>query len=221
MTAPAYRSSSRAPYVIAAVVVVSLMVSAISVGCSSGSSGTSPALTSTVAQGWAPSATVKDPSIPGIGATRDDWNASHVPNPGFNNGAVYGYDPSLPDYLSANHSVYWGVSDNSDGGMIPPTGNRIQAYMLNIHPVDRDEALARVRQELPSDATVGSDLTQDKCYLVAFESPTLKAATQDKGAVVELLEVQEGGTYAPSPQRFNQVHISLSYDGSILPGLDC
>jgi hypothetical protein len=159
-----------------AVAVGCVLVSVVSAGCSSDPSGTSPTGTSTVAPPPATRA-VKDPSIPGIGATRDDWDASHVQNPAFNNGAVYGYDPSLPSYLSSNSAVYIVVIADSDmGTTIPTTGNRIQVCILNMQPVDRDEALARVRQELPSDATVAWDLTLDKCYRVAFNSATLEAA---------------------------------------------
>jgi hypothetical protein len=44
--------------------------------------------------------------------TRADWDASHTPNAAFNNGMVYGYDPSLPSYLSSNGAVYIAVIDH-------------------------------------------------------------------------------------------------------------
>jgi hypothetical protein len=93
--------------------------------------------------------------------------------------------------LSSTGAVYIGVSGDE----------RIQAYALNMHAVDRDEALARARQELPSDATVAWDLELDRCYRVAFNSPTLEAI--HRMAVVQLQELQEGGTLAPNPHRFN------------------
>jgi hypothetical protein len=203
------------------VAVGCVLVSVVSAGCSPGSSGNAPAGTSIVMPPPTPSATVKDPSIPGIGATREDWDASHVQNPGFNNGAVYGYDPSLPDYLSANHAVYIGVGDNSDTGMIPRTGNRIQVYILNMHAVDRDEAQARVRQELPSDATVAWDLKLDQCYRVAFNSKTMEAAMQANMVVVQLQELQKGGKLAFNPHTFNQANFLLNVAGPPDPEIDC
>jgi hypothetical protein len=114
-----------------------VLVSAVA-GCSSGSSAST-------------ASAVEDPSIPGIGATRHDWDASHAPNPDsdkFDKGAVYGYDPSL-SYPAVDGAVYIAVFDDVVMGT-----KRIESYLLNMHAVDRDEALARVRQELPSDATV-------------------------------------------------------------------
>jgi hypothetical protein len=104
------------------VAVGCVLVSVVSAGCSSDPSGTSPTGTSTVAPPPATRA-VKDPSIPGIGATREDWDASHTPNPTYNNGAVYGYDPSLPYYLVGSAAaVYIGVSGRQ----------RIDDYGLNM-----------------------------------------------------------------------------------------
>jgi hypothetical protein len=108
----------------------------------------------------------QDKSIPGIGATRANWDDSHTPNAAVPNG--YGDDRSLPDYLTPSGAVYSYVDDQGTGS--------IQSYNLNMHTVDRFEVLPRVWHELPSDATVAWDLTFDHCYRVAFNSPTLQAA---------------------------------------------
>jgi hypothetical protein len=155
--------------------------------------------TSTVAPPPATSA-VQRPSIPGIGATRADWNASHTPNAAYNNGFVYGDDPSLPSWLAPNGGVYIQVSDLGTG--------RIQVYAMNMHAVDRDGGLARVRQELPSDATVAWDLMLDECYRVAFNSATLQAAGPYM-AEAQLEDIQKDGTRAPDPRRFNQASFTL------------
>jgi len=180
-------------------------------GCSSGSPVSAPSTSASTVSA------VEDPSIPGIGATRHDWDASHAPNPDsdkFGKGAVWGYDPSLPKYLSGSeHAVYIAVGDFGT--------NRIQSYVLNMHAVDRDDALARVRQELPSDATVAWDLTLDQCYRVGFGSARLQAVTGYM-AVVQLEDVQEGGKPAPSPHRFNQAIFSVAMAGSPPdPEVDC
>src|SRR5271165_4658027 len=137
-------------------------------GCSSPSPGSTPstrARTSAAASRPASSA-IHDELIPGIGATRADWHASHTLNAANNNGSDYGDDPSLPDYLTGNGAVYRDVGDLGTG--------RIQDYPLAMHTVDAEEVLRQLRQELPSDATVAWDLTRDQCYRVAFNSPTLQ-----------------------------------------------
>jgi hypothetical protein len=105
--------------------------------------------------------------IPGIGATRANWDDSHKLNAASNNGSDYGDGPSLPSYLTDNGAVYRDVGDLGTG--------RIQAYTLAMHTVDAQGVLWQLRQDLPSDATVAWDLTRDQCYRVAFNSPTLQA----------------------------------------------
>jgi hypothetical protein len=117
----------------------------------------------------------------------------------------YGDDPSLPSYLTTNGAEYSAVSDQGTG--------RIQVYELRMHTVDADEVLRRVRQELPSDATVAWDLTFDQCYRVAFNSPTLQAAGHYMAEVL-LAYIQEDGTTATSPDRFNIASFWLDEAGS-------
>jgi hypothetical protein len=179
-----------------AVAVGCVLVSAAA-GCSSRSpwwsTPSTPASTSAAASLPATSA-IQDESIPGIGATRAAWDASHTPNAANNNGSAYGDDPSLPSYLTNDGAVYSDVGDLGTG--------RIQVYDLSMHTVDGDEVLRRLRQELPSDATVTWDLTRDQCYRVAFNSPTLQAAGRYM-AEAELQYIQQDGTTATSPDRFN------------------
>ena len=187
-----------------AIVVGCVLVSAAA-GCSSrspGSTSSTPASTSAVAPLPATSA-VQDESIPGIGATQAAWDDSHTPNTAAANG--YGHDSSLPEYLAPGGAVYSDVSDHGTG--------RIQVYYLNMHTVDRFAVLPRVRQELPSDATVAWDLIRDHCYRVAFNSPTLQAAG-DYMAEVQLQYIQEDGRKATSSDRFNQALFWLEGAGS-------
>jgi hypothetical protein len=189
-----------------AVAVGCVLVSAAA-GCSSrspGSTPSTPASTSAVAPLPATSA-VQGESIPGIGATRAAWDASHTPNAANNNGSVYGDDPSLPEYLTPSGAVYSEVSDQGTG--------RIQVYELSMHTVDPPEVLRRVRQELPSDATVAWDLSFDQCYRVAFNSPTLQAAGHYMAEVL-LAYIQEDGTTATRPDRFNIASFWLDEAGS-------
>ena len=193
-----------------AVAVGCVLVSAAA-GCSSRtpwwstpSTPSTPASTSAAASLPATSA-IQDESIPGIGATRANWDASHTPNAANNNGSAYGDDPSLPSYLTNDGAVYSDVGDLGTG--------RIQVYDLSMHTVDGDEVLRRLRQELPSDATVAWYLTLNQCYRVAFNSPTLQAAGHYM-ADVQLQYIQEDGTPATSPDRFNAASFWLNEAGS-------
>ena len=194
------------PTVRVAIAVGCMLVSAAT-GCSSrspGSTPSTPASMSAVAPLPATSA-VQDESIPGIGATRAAWDASHTPNAENNNGLDYGDDASLPSYLALNGAVYSNVGDLGTG--------RIQFYTLSMHKADPLEVLRRLRQEIPSDATVAWDLTFDQCYRVAFNSPTLQAAGHYMAAV-QLEYIQEDGTTATSPDRFNIAAFWLEEAGS-------
>jgi hypothetical protein len=171
-------------------VTVACVVVSAAAGCSSRSAVSTPSS----AQAVAPLPVISDAAIPGIGASRAHWDASHTPNAANNDGSDYGDDPSLPSYLAPSGAVYSGVNDQGTG--------RIQFYDLNMLPVDGDEMLRRVRQELPSDAKVAWDLTFDQCYRLAFNSPTLQAAG-DYMADVQLEYIQEDGSRRTSPDTFN------------------
>jgi hypothetical protein len=143
--------------------------------------------------------------IPGIGATRANWDDSHTPNAANDNGLEYGDDSSLPSYVAPSGAVYGAVNDQGTG--------RIQFYDLSMHTVAGEEALRRVRQELPSDATVAWDLTFDQCYRVAFSSATLQAAGHYM-ADVQLEYIQEDGSRRTSPDTFNHAWLWLDTAGS-------
>ena len=185
-------------------------------GCSSRtpvSTRSTPARTSAVAPRAATSA-VQDESIPGIGATRAAWDASHTPNAANNDGSVYGDDASLPEYLTPGGAVYSYVDDHGTG--------RILSYNLNMRSSEAHEVLSRVRyEELPSDATVAWQQMFDRCFRIGFSSATLEAAGHYL-ADVQLEYVQEDGTWATSPDRFNVAVIWLDEAGSPLhPEIGC
>jgi hypothetical protein len=184
---------------------------AIAVGCVSVTvaTGCSAVITGTAAPrasaGVPITSAIKRSSIPGIGATRADWNASHTPNSAFNNGKVYGDNPSLPSFLAANGAVYIKVFDLGT--------DRIQSYTLNMHEAGRHQALERLQQELPADAKVAWELTFDHCYRVAFDSATLQAAGHYM-AEVQLDNLREDGTTATNPETFNEAAFQLDAAGS-------
>jgi hypothetical protein len=184
------------------VVIAVGCVSIGAAGCSSGLPGSTAASATPVAP---TTSAVKDPLIPGIGATRADWDASHTPNPAFNKGMVYGENPGLPTYLAAHGAIYIEVFDLGTG--------RIQSYNLNMRAAGRHQALARVRQELPSDAKVAWDLRLNHCYRVAFASATLEAAGHYM-AEVQLDFLKADATTAMSPHSFNRGSFQLDVAGS-------
>jgi hypothetical protein len=194
---------------------VGCVVVSAAVGCSSRSSGSTPSTpASRSAAASLPAASaIQDESIPGIGATRAAWDDSHTPNAANNKGLDYGDDPSLPSYLTPSGAEYGAVNDQGTG--------RIQFYDLSMHTVDGNEALRRVRQELPSDARVAWDLTFDQCYRVAFNSATLQAAGHYM-ADVQLEYIQEDGSRRTSPDTFNHAWFWLDRAGSLPnPEVDC
>ncbi len=204
----------RFPFAVVMTAVGCVLVSATA-GCSRGSPQSAPS-TSARAPAVAPLAetsAVQDESIPGIGATRAAWNATHRPNAANGNGSVYGDDPSLPAYLSDNGAVYSDVDDQGTG--------RIQSYTLNMQTVEGAKVLRRIRYELPSDAKVAWDLMLGQCYQVAFNSAALEAAGQYMPEV-RLEYIQEDGTKARNPARFNVAMFWLEGAGSPPdPNLHC
>ncbi len=149
---------------------------------------------------------VKDPSIPGLGATREDWDASHTPTPGLNPEGAFGSDPTLPTYVANKGAVYAAVTDEQIYGL-----SRITGYTLHMHSVDRQEALARARQELPADSSMVWELKLDQCYRVGFESPEL--AKFGRMAMVQLQEFQPGGLTTDS-SRYNEADFEAFAAGS-------
>jgi hypothetical protein len=120
----------------------------------------------------------------------------------------------LPSYLAPDGAVYTDVGDLGTG--------RIRQYTLNMHTGDLNEVLSQIRyEELPSDATVAWDQTLDKCHRIGFKSPTLEAAGHFM-ADVSLQDIQEDGTPATSPDRFNAASFWLNEAGAHPdPGQGC
>jgi hypothetical protein len=201
---------SRGPRIVnstrVAVAVGCVLVSAAA-GCSSRASGSAPSAPagSSAAASRPAASNIRDELIPGIGATRANWDETHTLNAANNNASDYGDDPSLPDYLTNNGAVYKDVADLGTG--------RIQSYTLAMHTVDAREVLRQLRHELPSDAAVAWDLTRDQCYRVAFNSPTLQALGRAM-AEAQLQYIQQDGTPATNPDRFNIASLWLEDAGS-------
>jgi len=187
----------------AAVVIGCVVVSSVA-ACSPQSHEGQQAVASPIALPH-PLSAVQDESTPGIGATRAYWDNTHTPNAASDDGMSYGNDPSLPAYLAPTGATYGGVNDGGTG--------RIQVYDLSMLPVDGNEMLRRIRREMPRDATKAWDLTFDRCYRMAFNSPTLQAAGHYM-AEVQLEYVEPDGSRMVSPDAYNHAWIWLDQAGA-------
>lgn len=161
--------------VVMVVTAASLLAAA---GCGSGhAEKTTRGHRATATASATPTASAKTPpstgpSLTGFGATVWEWNNNHVEVPGYNPGAVYDEDPTLP----------------RDGGgrpgnryvLVSPSDGRITMYQLNF-PLNTgtDTALAKVRAEFPPDVAVVWQQQKDTCYQVEFKSVTLGLALAD------------------------------------------
>ncbi|MCM3886136.1 hypothetical protein [Frankia sp. R82] len=135
-----------------------------------GRTGTaSPAVTvtpsATAASSAATAATTAE-HLPGIGATKADWNASHVMDTHGTTvpGCCFNPIPSLSKTAGENVDAYYTVNY---------AGNRVISYSMRFVPISIDTANARVLAELPGDARTAWTRTLGTCRQSEFVSPTL------------------------------------------------
>lgn len=170
-----------------------------------------PPSTPSVAEAPPPVAKKPASKITGIGADPSVWDSTHNENPYFDNGQVYGDDPTLPSYLSNHGAVYFGVQK---------TG-WVSSYGLNMATATEDDAITRIRQELPADATELWRVPLDKCHRMAFNSPTVDDDLGPTVIIVQLEDVQEDGSSAHDPQVFNQALFDTSGTPQPNPEIGC
>ncbi|AFA72317.1 hypothetical protein GPOL_c12620 [Gordonia polyisoprenivorans VH2] len=149
--------------------------------------------------------------LTGLGSTTEQWDAAHQENSFFNNGQVYGDDPSLPDYLANHGAVYFGVQF---------IGDTVYGYSLNMHTLDKTAAIARAQQELPDDAVQTWEIPLSGCVRVAFTSQKLKEALGSPTVNVDLADIQSDGSSHPSPTEFNQEQFASGGLASATPNPD-
>ena len=146
--------------------------------------------------------------IPGIGATRANWDALHTLNAANNNGADYGDDPSLPSYVTNNGAVYRDVDDRGTG--------RIQVYTLAMHTVDARRCYGSCgKSTVRRDGRMGSHARS--VLSSGFQQPD-PAGRAHVMAEAELQYIQPDGTPATSPDKFNIASIWLD-DAGVATGL--
>ena len=125
-------------------------------------------------------------SAPGLdfltawGATPDQWNANHTPDPGTPND----YWPKLPDGLDTYTNLV-------------VTNGRVVGYVLNLYPgVAAADAKSRLANDLPLDATIASEHQLGGCDQLVEHSPTIDAVSP--GGLLAELESAGGGAYSAS-----------------------
>lgn len=145
--------------------LVALVVAGLACGCAGSSSkGAAPLPTSTDPDPSTQAAT--DPGLPGIGATRDDWNVRHTedPDPKLAPGCCY---VPVIDTADQDHSDTWATVE-SDSGYIYSYQRRFPRH------TDLTEATAMVaRQDLPPDARLVKHKLDGGCNTFVYRSRLL------------------------------------------------
>ena len=154
-----------------------------------GTSTTTPPTTTppTTSSSLRPTATSVATTAPGgldfltaWGATQDQWNANHTPDPG----ASSDYWPKLPD----------GLDTYTD---LRLAAGRVVGYVLNLYPsVGVADAKSRLANDLPLDASVTSERPLPGCDQLVEQGPTVVAVSP--GGLLAELESTNGGAYSAS-----------------------
>lgn len=149
-----------------------------------------------------------EPGLPGIGATRAHWEATHRRVPGFTPGAVFG--PMVP---------------SSEGDGVAPAyatvfgDDRILLYTVNM-PRGTTFAMARARmlRELPPDAREVRTRRLPQCRMVRYRSPTMRrifGSESHRGDV-------EVGYFSADPDRFDPRRVTMTTIGFyVSEDIDC
>jgi hypothetical protein len=152
-------------------------------GCSTSSSGTGQTASTT-------DETATTSSVPmgltAFGATKATWNLTHEADPTPRH--EDSYYPRLPN----GQDKYQFVSF---------TEGRVSNYTLNFDPpVTEQEAEATVAKELPSDATVVANVSQDPmCHQTFYIAPELAFEGSFHGTELGVLVELQSGTTDSSP----------------------
>jgi hypothetical protein len=151
--------------------VVAFAVTAALVGCAAGDSQepadaqavapSTPA--ATVSASSAPSTAPAGDGLTGYGATREAWDSSHEPAPGYSKGAAF-----LP-LVSGDQPRYASVSGEA--------GERIYSYTISFTPgTDLKQAKREVLREFPPGASFGvEDADEPRCLLMDIRSRQVEA----------------------------------------------
>ena len=167
----------------------------------------SVATTDEVAEGDAPEAEV---GLPGFGATRAHWEATHQSSPGFAPGAVFG--PMVQSWESDRLQPTYATVFGDD---------RIISYAVNMtRGTNFAAARARMLRELPPDAREVRTRRLPQCRMIRYRSPTLRRIfaeeVQAHGGDVEV------GYFSADPDRFDPRRVTMTTIGFYVgEDIDC
>lgn len=149
-----------------------LIVSVAVAACgekNSGSNTKADATTNTIST--VARSTTEKPELSGFGATVNDWNSTHEMAPGYGEGDAYlPMQDGKPKYIK----MYYAKS-------------RVQGYTINFpRGTNIEQAKLQVMSELPSDASVSTEKTEQSCHVMVIQSPTLQHVLDGQVVVVGL-----------------------------------
>lgn len=138
---------------------------------------------------------LEDEGLPGFGATRTRWDATHQSVGGFAAGAAYG--PMLRSTEDRGFNpTYAGVFGR----------DRILSYIMNLPPnTSFDAARARVRRELPADAREVRTRRLRQCRMVRYRSPTFRRVLGGAGSRGDV----EVAYFSNNPDVFNPRRVTF------------
>lgn len=161
-------------------------------GCSSNSSRPAAAPASHAAAGVAASTTPSAATVPadgltGFGAAQSAWDAHHTADPNAIGSGVYNPDPALPKTNDGQ------VDDDYIG--VTADAGRVNAYFLRFSARSTADALAKVKAELPPDATLTAPvltagLADSKCLILTATSARVGKALGGPSGGRVLIELQ-------------------------------
>lgn len=137
-----------------------------------------------------------DEGLPGIGATRAHWEATHQRAPGFAPGTAFG--PMLRSETGRGLNPTYAAVVGDD---------RIEHYSMQLPSpgLPFDVARARAARELPADAREVRTRRLGACRMVRYRSATLRrlyGRERHRGDV-------EVAFFSPSPEFFDPRHVTL------------
>lgn len=115
-----------------------------------------------------PEASANVPMLMGFGATRDDWNRSHIADTRFTPNSAYNPDPSLPDQRY------------NDRYLVTSRAGRILSYEMRLSgSPDIEAAKTEALKEFPSDASMVWLSQKSDCFQMEIQSNALGAGLSD------------------------------------------
>jgi hypothetical protein len=155
---------------------------------------------------------VSTSTVTGFGATRDDWNRSHISDPRFAPNAAYNPDPTLSDQA------------HDDRYIVTSGPGRVLSYEMRLPGTpDIKTAKSESLREFPSDASILWYSQKPTCYQMEIESRALGAALSDSqgAALVEFQTLTPDGKDVYNQADNNDIFFNLGLYPTVENGPAC